>query len=947
MKRASGYISFLLAIFCFVLNFTADARPFDMRPEVWGAGGAGISNVVKSSEQVEIEGEMVPSIRFDYTAAAGNSTLEVWTSGNARFNVVVAPISIWVYGNGCNRALILRVSDESGEIFQFKGPTVSWSGTWEKVVFNDLSPSAAHSRWGGNNDGKIDGYLRLQAIGLDYWSNPSVENNFFQFAKIEVGLPEGIPPTPIQISGRVLEEKTGFTVPLSRAKVVITEKNYPAFTVTVTTDEDGYYVLPEIWGTQFTVTATLIGFTASSTEITVADSPYVVEDFILQRDFIGSEPDTWSDCWKESSQGHLFEVDTEVFYTGTGSIKGTGSEKESWIGTDYIPINPKSEYELSCWIKTEGISKEDGFNIALIQIPPDVDRDLGWWTGVKKVIRAGGTQNWTKYSVILPPPRPDAGRARIIVTLDAGVSGIAWLDNLIFRPIPTIVSLQADKTAISSVLNQEVTVEFEVTTGGFATLEVYDANNQLVNTVFEQVPVARTGSGKWDGKINGEPAPEGTYILRLTIVEGETEDSEEITVEVINRGPAATITFPEATDGEILQHNRAFIEIKGMVQIEYGATATVNVFRSVNGVEETVLTDVDVQSDGSFTCLVPLSDDGDAVNKIWVVAYDVLGNPGEQSNSFFIVYKPELLYGLVKVDNAKLISPKNTEGGKAELKISFYPSPATTSILEIKDAAGKIVFSEERIVQGEDEEVIFIWQGKNMEGEWVKDGFYTYVLTVTDGSQIDTALSDTIEVDNTPPAAPLLLYPQNGAKITGNKPVIRWKAIADAEYYLLAIGESGDWIKVTASEYALSVTLSKGTWSLKLKAVDKANNHSEVTEITFTITELDTTAFSVTNFMVGPNPMNLSSSGFRNQMAIAFTLQQPAKVKIVIYNLAGAVVRTIDLGSLDAGDQVVIWDGNDTKGRKVEAGAYLLRLEAFNLVAGGEVTLLRPILCVR
>ena len=145
-----------------------------------------------------------------------------------------------------------------------------------------------------------------------------------------------------------------------------------------------------------------------------------------------------------------------------------------------------------------------------------------------------------------------------------------------------------------------------------------------------------------------------------------------------------------------MQHNRAFIEIKGMVQIEYGATATVNVFRSVNGVEETVLTDVDVQSDGSFTCLVPLSDDGDAVNKIWVVAYDVLGNPGEQSNSFFIVYKPELLYGLVKVDNAKLISPKNNEGGKAELKIS-YPSLQRRNFRDNMQLGNS--FWEERIVQ--------------------------------------------------------------------------------------------------------------------------------------------------------------------------------------------------------------------------------------------------------
>ena len=93
--------------------------------------------------------------------------------------------------------------------------------------------------------------------------------------------------------------------------------------------------------------------------------------------------------------------------------------------------------------------------------------------------------------------------------------------------------------------------------------------------------------------------------------------------------------------------------------------------------------------------------------------------------------------------------------------------------------------------------------------------------------------SDTIEADNTP-AAPLLLYPKMAPRSQGTN-CIRWKAIVDAEYYLLAIGESVIGLR-NRSEYALSVTLSKGIRSLKLKAVDKATIIL-VTEI-ITITKL-------------------------------------------------------------------------------------------------------------
>ncbi len=169
--------------------------------------------------------------------------------------------------------------------------------------------------------------------------------------------------------------------------------------------------------------------------------------------------------------------------------------------------------------------------------------------------------------------------------------------------------------------------------------------------------------------------------------------------------------------------------------------------------------------------------------------------------------------------------------------------------------------------------------------------------------------------------------------------------MADAVSYRLTLDGAETWITLSDTSYTLTEPLAEGEHNLKIKAVDKANNESAVTEAAFAVTSLNTDEFSVSNFTAGPNPMNLQ--GLRSQLAIAFTLRQPAEVRIVIYNLAGSVIKKFDLGSLAGGDQVVVWDGRDAKGRTVAAGPYLLRLEAFNLAAGGEVALSKPILCLR
>jgi len=70
-----------------------------------------------------------------------------------------------------------------------------------------------------------------------------------------------------------------------------------------------------------------------------------------------------------------------------------------------------------------------------------------------------------------------------------------------------------------------------------------------------------------------------------------------------------------------------------------------------------------------------------------------------------------------------------------------------------------------------------------------------------------------------------------------------------------------------------------------------------------------------------PNP-----SGGRT--SIRYGLPRPVTVKLSVYSVAGALVRTVAAGDQNPGWYATAWDGNDLRGRKVGTGVYLVRLEA-------------------
>ena len=70
-----------------------------------------------------------------------------------------------------------------------------------------------------------------------------------------------------------------------------------------------------------------------------------------------------------------------------------------------------------------------------------------------------------------------------------------------------------------------------------------------------------------------------------------------------------------------------------------------------------------------------------------------------------------------------------------------------------------------------------------------------------------------------------------------------------------------------------------------------------------------------------PNPFN-------NNTIIRYELPKSAKVKLIVYNIVGQIIKIFDEGTKDAGLHEVKWYGTDNNNRRLPAGVYFYRIEA-------------------
>jgi hypothetical protein len=83
-----------------------------------------------------------------------------------------------------------------------------------------------------------------------------------------------------------------------------------------------------------------------------------------------------------------------------------------------------------------------------------------------------------------------------------------------------------------------------------------------------------------------------------------------------------------------------------------------------------------------------------------------------------------------------------------------------------------------------------------------------------------------------------------------------------------------------------------------------------------------------------PNPFNPTTT-------IAFSIAKDSDVKLVVYDVAGARVRTLADGHRVANNYRLAWDGKNDAGESVASGVYFYRLTAGSFTTTKKMVLLR------
>ena len=88
-------------------------------------------------------------------------------------------------------------------------------------------------------------------------------------------------------------------------------------------------------------------------------------------------------------------------------------------------------------------------------------------------------------------------------------------------------------------------------------------------------------------------------------------------------------------------------------------------------------------------------------------------------------------------------------------------------------------------------------------------------------------------------------------------------------------------------------------------------------------------------YPTAPNPLLVGRTTF------AFDLPQPGVVRVLVYDVAGRLTRTLVEGPLPAGQHRRVWDGADDTGHRVAAGIYFLRVHTQRTRAEQKIVVLK------
>lgn len=87
--------------------------------------------------------------------------------------------------------------------------------------------------------------------------------------------------------------------------------------------------------------------------------------------------------------------------------------------------------------------------------------------------------------------------------------------------------------------------------------------------------------------------------------------------------------------------------------------------------------------------------------------------------------------------------------------------------------------------------------------------------------------------------------------------------------------------------------------------------------------------------------LSISPNPFKYKTIIQYYIDRPGNIELIIYNVLGQYIATIECGFTQPGHKAAYWSGQDRKGKKVAPGIYFIKFES------GKITQTEKILYVK
>ncbi|MDD5719625.1 MAG: M14 family zinc carboxypeptidase [Candidatus Krumholzibacteria bacterium] len=101
-----------------------------------------------------------------------------------------------------------------------------------------------------------------------------------------------------------------------------------------------------------------------------------------------------------------------------------------------------------------------------------------------------------------------------------------------------------------------------------------------------------------------------------------------------------------------------------------------------------------------------------------------------------------------------------------------------------------------------------------------------------------------------------------------------------------------------------------------------------------------TTVTAADGVVIGqPRLLVIGQGSDRTELQLS--LPQGGELTIKIYNARGQLVRALYQGRVDGGQQLVVWNGRDDRGRQAASGVYLVRAQTGDVQLNGRVVMVR------